>query len=301
MPNRMIRDWTDSTKVNSLDAPAERFFVRLMMKADDFGRFHAEPRLLRSMLFPLLVDSVRDADCSRWLAACEKAGLIVVYESRNKKLLEIVNFGQRLRSSTSKFDPPTSAAVCPQVADNCQQPAAECGRPPPEGEAETETKSKTEAQAEDCTESSEADAAVPPPVLMFPVRASEGLPKEWPLYQDRIADWQECYPGIDAAFEARKARQWCIANVSQQKTARGMAAFLNRWMARAQDDATKFGRTTTPRHSNANGSGSAVSRERDRMREQAEVLARYAAQDDAEGIHSGDFPPLGIETHGESG
>lgn len=105
MPTRILRDWTDSFAVDELDAHAERFFVRLIMKADDYGRFHADPRMLRSMCFPLRSD-VRDTDITRWLAACEKAGLLRCYDDdRGRALLEIQNFGQRQRTE-SKFPSP---------------------------------------------------------------------------------------------------------------------------------------------------------------------------------------------------
>ena len=52
MPNRILRDWTDSEPVNSLSVHAERLFVRLIMKADDYGRLTDHPKLLRAMLFP---------------------------------------------------------------------------------------------------------------------------------------------------------------------------------------------------------------------------------------------------------
>ena len=77
MPNRVLRDWTNSDKINSVSVHAERFFTRLIMQADDFGRFHASPRLLSSYLFPLK-DDMRDADITRCLTECEAAGLIVI-------------------------------------------------------------------------------------------------------------------------------------------------------------------------------------------------------------------------------
>ncbi len=108
MPNRILRDWTDSFTINALDAHVERFFVRLIMKADDFGRFHADTRLLKASLFPLLPD-VRESDISRWLAECEKAGLLRVYvDGRSRNYLEIANFKQRTRQSESKFPSPDS-------------------------------------------------------------------------------------------------------------------------------------------------------------------------------------------------
>jgi len=108
VPNRILRDWTDSYAVNALDAFAERFFVRLIMKADDYGRFHADPRLLKANLFPLLPE-IRDTDISHWLAACEKAGMVRCYEDgRGRRFLEIQNFRQRTRQSESKFPAPPS-------------------------------------------------------------------------------------------------------------------------------------------------------------------------------------------------
>src|SRR6266567_4484867 len=103
MPNRMLRDWTDSQKVKKITVYAERFFVRLIMKVDDYGCFHADTSLLKANLFPYLLDSVREADLLRWMAECQKAGLIVLYESDSKKYLQILEFRQRLDRARSKF------------------------------------------------------------------------------------------------------------------------------------------------------------------------------------------------------
>jgi hypothetical protein len=114
MPKRMLRDWTDSERVNSLEWREEVFFTRLIMKVDDYGRFSANPKLLRSLLFPLK-DGLRDTDMSRSLAACQKAGLVRLYAIQNKPLLEIVNFGQRLKQSVPKYPAPGQAEETPGI------------------------------------------------------------------------------------------------------------------------------------------------------------------------------------------
>ena len=120
MPNRILRDWTDSFTINALDAYEERFFTRLIMKADDFGVFHADTRLLKSYLFPLLPD-IRETDISRWLAACEKAGLIRCYgDDKSRKYLQIVNFKQRMRQQVAKFPQPAGFVMDEILADDCQ-------------------------------------------------------------------------------------------------------------------------------------------------------------------------------------
>lgn len=111
MPNRVIREgWLESDRIDSLDPQAERFFLRLCLRSDDFGRFHAAPQLLKSMLFPLKED-IRGADMTRCLAACEKAGLVRCYEVAGKRFLEIDNFDQRLRAKVSKFPPMTDGCL----------------------------------------------------------------------------------------------------------------------------------------------------------------------------------------------
>lgn len=102
----LLRDWTDSRTVDALCAHGERFFVRLLMKVDDYGRTDADPRLLKSRLFPLKAD-IRETDISRWLAACQMAGLLRFYaDGKGRKILEVFKFGQRKRFMKSEFDPP---------------------------------------------------------------------------------------------------------------------------------------------------------------------------------------------------
>ena len=102
MPNRILRDWTDSFAVHELNANEERFFLRLLMKADDYGRFHGSPKLLKAALFPL--HSLDDKDVAKWRDKCSTEGLIDLYEDdRGRVYLEVKNFNQRTRATTSKY------------------------------------------------------------------------------------------------------------------------------------------------------------------------------------------------------
>ena len=107
MPNRMLRDWTLSKRMKSLSVHAERFFVRLIMKVDDYGCFYADQSILKASLFPMLLDTIREADLLRWMAECQKAGLIVIYESDSKQYLQICDFNQRLRAKRAKYPLPS--------------------------------------------------------------------------------------------------------------------------------------------------------------------------------------------------
>lgn len=113
MPNRIIREAIlSSEKMASLGWPEEVFYRRLMSIVDDYGRCEANPQLLRARCYPLQTDAVRVTDISRWMAACQKAGLILCYAVQGKQYLEVSNFGQQQRSA-SKCPPPDG--VCDQM------------------------------------------------------------------------------------------------------------------------------------------------------------------------------------------
>lgn len=103
MPRRMLRDWTDSERFDGISAEAERMFVRLIMKADDFGRFHGSPRLIKSLCFPLL--EIETAKAGKWIKELQEKGLVILYQVGGKDCLSIPNFGQRLKESRAKFPP----------------------------------------------------------------------------------------------------------------------------------------------------------------------------------------------------
>lgn len=132
MANRILRDWTLSENIECLSPHAEVLFTRLIMKADDFGRFHANPKLLKAALFPL--KEVNESDILVWLNECYAAGVLNHYQVDGKKYLEIKEFGQRLRTMTSKFPDPCgqTAVICPPIVSN----------PPPEGRKEVETEGR---------------------------------------------------------------------------------------------------------------------------------------------------------------
>ena len=106
MPTRMLREGIlSSERVNALSERAELFYRRLMSVVDDYGRFSANPTLLRSSCYPLKFDSVKEDSIKKHLAEAADAGLIVLYTVGGKPYLEIQDFGQRIQSK-SKFPEP---------------------------------------------------------------------------------------------------------------------------------------------------------------------------------------------------
>lgn len=118
MPNRIVREGIiTSEPVNSLNWAEEVFYRRLLSVADDFGRFHGNPSLLRAACYPLQLNKVSDQDIVKWLQATEKAGLVRVYEVEGKRFVEILKFGQQIRAKDSKFPNPAKHTLSRCVAD----------------------------------------------------------------------------------------------------------------------------------------------------------------------------------------
>lgn len=114
MPVRILREGIlTSERVDLLSAHAEVFYRRLMSVVDDFGRFSANPKLLRASCFPLRLDTVSDADVTAWLQDCIKAGLVAAYEVNGKHYLELEDFRQQVRAKASKFPDPLAPAKQP--------------------------------------------------------------------------------------------------------------------------------------------------------------------------------------------
>ena len=131
MPNRIIRTGIlSSDRVDALSAEAEVFYRRLMSRADDYGRFDGDWRVLRSELYPLRNGTVTREQIENWLAECtkllpaEQEPLILQYFVGRKRFLQITNFMQPLRSK-SRWPSPGEGNLL-AAASNLKASASNC-------------------------------------------------------------------------------------------------------------------------------------------------------------------------------
>jgi len=218
MASRLIRDGlVESEPFNSISWQAQALFLRLMLKADDFGRYTAEPRLVRAAVFPIQLDHVSDLDVKTWIEECEEAALIVTYTVKDKRFLEIPRFDQRLRAKRSKFPAPNrhdSAVNCPHIADKCPQVADTCphvadkcppvaDKCPPEVEVEVEVE---EGGVGGVPEKPAPLTLVAPDPPSARKRASvdEGFEKFWAVYPVKAgkANAHRVWKGLSEADKA---------------------------------------------------------------------------------------------------
>ncbi len=119
MPNRILREGIlASERVAQLGWPEEVFYRRLMSIVDDYGRHESIPQLLRAKCYPLQTDAVRVTDISRWMAACQKAGLILCYEANGKQYLAVLDFNQQQRTPSKHPGPQATDSNCNQLLAN---------------------------------------------------------------------------------------------------------------------------------------------------------------------------------------
>jgi hypothetical protein len=128
--------------MDTLSPGAEVFFTRLIMKADDFGCYYGNPKLLKSHLFPL--KEYKDSEVLKWRNECQKSGVIKLYIADEKEYIHILNFGQRLRSMSSKFPLPHEGTT---LTDDSNSRTID-STPPPEVEVEVEVEGEGEGEGE---------------------------------------------------------------------------------------------------------------------------------------------------------
>lgn len=222
MANRVIRDWTASENVDELSVKAEVFFTRLIMKADDYGNYTANLKLISAALFPLKRYEYLEID--GWLNECIEHGLIKRYEVDGKKYIHIVNFDQTLRRMKHTFPPPPDGyflTVDGQVLTNDGQMTAETKR------NESETESETEREGE---------------------KPSLGLKKNFDWWWSQIKKdqiWltniQSTHSGKDIEGGAREAHLSLMSNELRLRNTdlSGFKGYVNSWLSnKKQNDRT---------------------------------------------------------------
>lgn len=122
MPSRIIKESiTTSESLAGVSADAERLFWRLVVKADDYGLYYGNPRILASMCFPL--DPPKEQRIRAWLAELIAGGMVGTYTSDEdgKQYLKLLSWDkhQQTRAKKSKYPLPVSFdSTCLQVNGN---------------------------------------------------------------------------------------------------------------------------------------------------------------------------------------
>jgi len=145
MPSRVLREGLlDSDAIGAVSPGAEMLFVRLLLLADDFGRYDGRVSVIcrRAFVNRRSVDEHMTAD---WLHELDNAGLVRLYEVDARPYLELLNFRQRTRSQVSKYPARLAPSTVnqPLTSKNDGQPPDK--RQPDDGRARTYSESESES------------------------------------------------------------------------------------------------------------------------------------------------------------
>ncbi len=133
MPNRILKEsLTRSESINELSWFAEVLFYRLIVVADDFGRFDGRAAVIKGTCFPLR--NIRTSQIEKGLNELASVSMIFTYTVKAKSFLQIANWSkfQSTRAMKSKWPSPeegnesqnTKAAQSDQILDSantCKQ------------------------------------------------------------------------------------------------------------------------------------------------------------------------------------
>lgn len=116
MPNRIIKESIcTSEDIASLSQGAEILFYRLIVKADDYGCYYGNEKIIKNTCYPLKSDDIKLDQMKQWVSELVKAGLIYHYEAEDgKRYIQFVKWSkhQQIRAKKSKF---------PQFTESCHQ------------------------------------------------------------------------------------------------------------------------------------------------------------------------------------
>ena len=101
--------------------------------------------------------------------------------------------------------------------------------------SEKEKEEDTEAESETDWGSS---SGLPPAATELPaIRIPLVNGTEHPIFRKDIDEYTGLYPDVNIDQELRNMRGWCLANPTRRKTKRGVKAFINSWLKKAQQEA----------------------------------------------------------------
>lgn len=108
MPNRILKESIcRSDQINSLSPFEEVLFYRLIVNADDYGRFDGRIAIIKSLLFPLK-DSIRADQIEKAIKTLSSVELVDCYTVAGKPFIRLTGWDrhQSIRAKKSKYPSP---------------------------------------------------------------------------------------------------------------------------------------------------------------------------------------------------
>ena len=221
MPNRILRDTAlDSDRIAGIDEGSEVLFYRLIMLADDFGRFDGRVSVIRGRAFALR-QTVTEREIERRLAQLSKSQLIHRYKVADKPYISIPRFGQRQRAEKSKFPPPDS------------------GTPADDGQLTVEGPTSAHVVVVGDVYEGDSKAAQQAARPTINGQVIETLPLRgggvFEVTSNFVAELDPVFSAVDVPATLKEMKGWCLGNPDRLKSRKGIKRFITNWLRSEQE------------------------------------------------------------------
>ena len=126
MSNRIIREnWFFDETMAELNDFEFRLYAAVLVKADDYGRYYSNPRIVATCL-PLRAET-EPARVEAALRHMAELGLLTLYRAKGNGYLELTRWGegQSVRNKRSKYPAPSEGEVQELVSEEAAHDAQE--------------------------------------------------------------------------------------------------------------------------------------------------------------------------------
>jgi len=118
-----------SKKIDKISEGAENLYYRIYVNTDDFGLFHADPKILKGLVYTLRNISLSTIE--KRLNELIKVELIKIYNSNNEKYLEIVDFEEHQtfrKDYTRKYKHPKPTKESYESVQGCTESSSKLNK-----------------------------------------------------------------------------------------------------------------------------------------------------------------------------
>jgi len=198
-----------SKKINAVSEGAENLYYRLLVNTDDFGRFRAEPEIIKGQIYTIRKISV--GQVADRLQELREIGLIRLYVVDEETYLEITKFEehQKFRSDIQKKE---------------EYPVPVTYLDGPDTSRIEDVRVRTGSQGQGNRNINRNNN------LSFNknLKSWEGITEE-----DKKG-WRGAYPACNIDLELKKMVEWILSNPEKGKKS-NWRRFITNWLTRQQD------------------------------------------------------------------
>ena len=209
-----------SEDIVSLTPLARLLYIALWCEGDREGRLLWKPRTFKMRYLPADVCDV-EALCHELVAA----KLVKLYGDGHAYIPKFQQH-QHLnpREAASKLPDPHAARTRRARVDEATVIAE--GR-----DSDAQGVREGKGKEGDTDPSLAGDGHEEPPLVLIPLNGGSNHG----ITAAMVAEWSSTFPAVDVPQQLRQMRAWCIVNPAKKKTARGVGAFIVKWLSREQD------------------------------------------------------------------